>query len=180
MPVQAFVSLDTVHNPAAAGVPPASWFTTIEANFRSVIGRVGASISEDTTQDVTQPGPTQILLGNTDWNNGMTVGSNQITVPASYAGKYLISAGLRLDSTTAGANFVLLQVSAAGVTAHQDYPRRSGSTGSTQSIALSFTIDLAVGNVIALYAQTGTPNPTDLDTFVTSSNPYLSAVWLSA
>lgn len=179
MPVVAYVDPVGVHDPAA-NVAPASWFTTHEANFRSIVGRVGASISEDTTQDVTTPGPTTILLGNVDWDNGMdTSVANQLTVETGYAGKYLVSAGVRLDSVTSGANFIIMLVTVNGGTAHQDYARRVGATGALQSAAFTFVYDLAVGDDLALQVTTSATHPTDLDTVVSVSQPYLAAVWRS-
>ena len=62
----------------------------------------------------------------------------------------------------------------------QDYARRTSSTGSTQSIAMAFTYNLAVADTIAIFVTTSSPQPTDIDTFVVSAQPYLAAVWLSA
>jgi len=177
MPVQAYVDPDSIHNPASGGIAPATWFTTIEADFRSITGRVSARIYNDTTEDFAIPGPTTISLPDTDFNNGMTVGSNAITVPASYAGKYLIVAGLRVTSIPSAANFVAIGVGVNGTEVIQEIPARSGATGSLNTFSRAFTYALAVADVLTLRVTTS--GVSDADTEVTVTMPSLAAFWLS-
>lgn len=178
MPVVTFVDPDTVHNPAA-NVAPASWFTTIEADFRSIVGRVGASRSDNTAQDVSSPGTTTILLADVDWNNGMTTSTaNTLIVPASYGGKYLIAAGLRIVSVPTGGNYVTTDVMVNGAIVHRCYARRSGASGTATAMSATFTISLAVADAITLSTEVST-NVSDADTELVATFPYIAAVWLS-
>lgn len=178
MPVVTYVDLDTVHNPSSGGVAPATWFTTIEADFRSITGRVSARIYNDTTEDFAIPGPTTILLPDTDWNNGMTVGSNAITVPSSYAGKYLICGNLRVTSIPTGLNYVAMGVAVNGTVVVEEIPARSGASGSVDTISRTFVYALSVGDALTL--QVTTTGLSDADTELSTATPSLSAIWLSA
>jgi hypothetical protein len=181
MPVVAFVDPDTVHNPSSGGIAPASWFTTLEADFRSITGRVGCSLTESGAQDVATPGTSTLTLGTVEWNNGMTTSTaNTIKVPASYAGKYMISATFRIVNTgPTAANSTILDVMLNGTSIYREYAARSGASGSSQGMGCSFPYPLAVNDLLTL-STTASADITDADTEVSQIFTTLAAVWLSA
>ena len=181
MPVVSFTVLDTVYNPSSGGVAPATWFTTIEANFRSITGRVGCSLTESAAQDVATPGTTTLTLGTVEWNNGMTTGAvaNAITVPASYAGKYLIAATVQFSTVPSGANSVIMDILNNGASIHREIAARTSASGGVESIACTIPHILAVGDDLTLSVTMST-NLTDGDTEPSQVRPTLAAVWLSA
>jgi len=181
LPVVSYVDPDTVHNPTSGGVAPATWFSNLESNFRSITGRVGCSLTESAAQDVATPGTTTLTLGTVEWNNGMTTGAvaNAITVPASYAGKYIVSATVQLTSVPSGANSVIIDVLNNGGVIFREIAARTSATGGTQAIGCTFPYILAVGDDLTL-STTMSTNITDGDTEVSQVLPTLAAVWLSA
>jgi hypothetical protein len=180
MPVVTFVDPDTVHNPSSGTAAPATWFTNLEANFRSITGRVGAKIYAATTEDFAIPGPTVITLGSTDFNNGMDVSvGNTIKVPASYAGKYLVTACLRVVSVPSALNTCTMSIYLNGATTGiEEIASRSGATGSASTVSVSTTMVLAVADLLTL--RVAAAGMSDADTEVSVSLPSLSAFWLSA
>lgn len=178
MPVVAYVDPDSVHNPAAAGVPPASWFTTIESDLRSITGVVSACIYNDTTEDFALPGPTVLSLPDTMWNNGMTVASNSITVPSSYGGKYDVCVGARVTSIPSALNTVALGVTVNGTVVVEEISSRSGASGFLDTISRTFGYLLAVGDVVRLSCTT--QGLSDADTEVSISQPTIALYWRSA
>jgi len=181
MPVVTYVDPDTVHNPTSGGVAPATWFTNLESNFRSITGRVGCSLTEATAQDVATPGTTTLTLGAVEWNNGMTTGAvaNAITVPASYAGKYFISATVQFATIPSGANSVIMDILNNGAGIHREIAARTSASGGVESIACTIPHILAVGDDLTLSVTMST-NLTDGDTEPSQVRPTLAAVWLSA
>ena len=180
MPVVTYVDPDSVSNPTTGASAPATWFTTHEANFRSIVGRVGASLSGQTAQSLTAGGTTTITLGTTDWNNGMTVGSNAITVPSSYGGKYIIAADLDLAWTTGVGSSITVKVLVNGTAVHNEvYAQSIGIPGGgNMAVSCAFLYALAVSDAVTL-SVTGATMST-ITTQVGSIYSRLSAIWLSA
>jgi hypothetical protein len=181
MPVVTYVDPDSIHNPSSGGVAPATWFTTVEADFRSITGRVGCSLTASSNQSVTAPGTTTITLGTVQWNNGMTTGAvaNAITVPTSYAGKYMISATMRLTHVPSGSNFVTLDVLNNGAGIFREYADRVGAAGGVQAFACQFPFALIVGDDLTL-STTMSANTSTGSTNTSVAYVTLAAVWLSA
>jgi hypothetical protein len=180
MPVVTFVDPDTVHNPASGTAAPASWFTTHEANFRSIEGRVCARIHNDTAEDFGPGATATISLPDTTYNNGMTVGSNAITVPSSYGGKYLICATARTASTTAGAWTVSLNIVLNGTSIHQETNTHGAGSNVYVTMSTTTVYALAVGDAVTMTVTTSATNPTDTDTEVAEVYPSIALTWLSA
>jgi hypothetical protein len=176
MPVT-YVDPDTVHNPSSGTAAPAAWFTNLESNYRSITNRVSARIYQSTTQSVATPGPTTLTLASTDWNNGMTVGSNAITVPASYAGKYWIVGNVRINAGFGVATYCAIGVAVNGTVVIEEISSKSTATGSIATCAVAFSYALAVSDALTL-SVTSTATP--LSTVVSTSVSALAAFWLSA
>jgi hypothetical protein len=132
-------------------------------------------------QDVATPGTTTLTLGTVEWNNGMTTSTaNTIKVPASYAGKYMISATFRLANTgPTGTNSTTMDVLLNGTSIYREYAARTGASGSSQGMGCTFVYVLAVNDLLTL-STTMSTNITDGDTEITQVLPTLAAVWLSA
>jgi hypothetical protein len=185
MPVVTYVDPDSVHNPSSGGIAPASWFTTHEANFRSITGRVGCKIRNSTNQTLTANGGTQaVTLGTIEYNNGMTTSTaNAIVVPTSYAGKYLISANCRIDFTTASIVTDVILVRVNGTTVHEE--KVSQSTGSPVSgvvtTACTFLYALSVADAVTLaVSPVGHSGADSYIEQTTNAFASLSCIWLSA
>ena len=182
MPVVTYVDPDTVHNPASGTVAPASWFTTHEANFRSIVGRVSCKIRSSANQTLTGNGTDTITLGTVDHNNGMTTSTaNTITVPSSYGGKYLIAAQLRADGTTPGVvGTFTVEVRVNGTAVHQD--RIHIASGGTMAFgsAPCFVHALSVADAVTLVTVTTGFNLGSIATQTANAWCSLSCTWLSA
>jgi hypothetical protein len=180
MPVVTFVDPDSVHNPASGTAAPATWFTTLEADFRSIEGRVCARLHNDTTEDFGPGATATVSLPDTTFNNGMTVGSNAITVPSSYGGKYLISATARMSNTTAGSWTVSLDIAVNGTSVHRETIPHTAASGAYTTIAATTVYALSVADAVTMTVTTSATNPTDTDTETAELYPALSLIWLSA
>lgn len=179
MPVVSFVDPIGVHDPASGTVAPATWFTTLEADFRSITGRVACKIYNDTAEDYALPGPTTLSLPDIDFNNGMTTSTaNTIIVPASYAGKYILVASVRMITSPSALNTVGPTIAINGTDTFMEVASRSGASGSANTFCISATAVLAVADAITM--RVTTQGLADGDTDISVSYPSLSAFWLSA
>lgn len=181
IPVVAYVDPDTIHNPASGTVAPATWFTTHEANFRSIGGRVCCKIRSSADQALTFGATTTITLGTVEYNNGMTTSTaNTIVVPASYAGKYLIGAQIRIDAAAPSANSTLLvDVKVNGTSQHQDRIGIPAGIACDYAIGITFVYALAVADAITM-TTTNTGFVANLSTTTANVAASLSAEWLNA
>jgi len=180
LPVVTYVDPDSIHTPSSGGIAPASWFTTHESNFRSITGRVGCRIYRTASQSFGGgPFTATITLDTVDFNNGMTTSTaNTIIVPASYAGKYLLNAGLRFTTPNgAGSSDTSIEIRVNGTAVVAE--KQPMATGTHDlSFAATTLQSLSVADAITLVVTGSTPG--SASTVVTASYPSLSAIWLSA
>jgi hypothetical protein len=179
MPVVAYADPSATHNPSSGGVAPASWFVLLEANERSIRGRVAARIYQPTTEDFAIPGPTVLTLGSTDFNNGMDVSvANTIKIPASYGGKYFVLGSCRITTIPSALNTCQMAVAVNGTDTLMEIASRSSATGSSNTLSICAPLRLAVADLLTL--RVTTQGLSDADTDVTVSHPSLAAFWRSA
>lgn len=179
MPVVTYVDPDSIHTPTSGGIAPATWFTTHEANFRSIVGRVACRIYASTTEDFNPSANQNITLGTVDFNNGMTTSTaNTITVPTSYGGKYLLNGCARVVNVGLGGGFVRLEIRVNGTAVISELI--DSNSGAYTCVSTTTVQSLAVADAITLAIVTGGAFPTDSDTDLSLTFPSLSAFWLSA
>ena len=180
MPVVTYVDPDSIHTPTSGGIAPASWFTTHEANFRSIVGRVACRIYASTTQDFNPADNKNITLGTVDFNNGMTTSTaDTITVPTSYAGKYLLNGCARVVCGSGfSGGFVRLEIRVNGAAVIAQLI--DSNSGAYACVSTTTVQSLSVADAVTLALVNGPTFPTDADTDLSLTFPALSAFWLSA
>ena len=180
MPLQAYTDPVGVHDPASGTVAPATWFTTHEANFRSLRSRPGAGIRSNGSQAFTSGSSVQANMGTVIWDIGSFTGTaNQLTIPSGWAGKYLVSAQIRVDTGATGAHYCILEVQASGVSILRKTTHAT-SSGAVFDNTLSGAVVyvLAVADTLKLFVNpdSGTTSP---DSEVGNIQVSLQAMWLA-
>lgn len=149
-----YVDPQTVHNPTAGGVPPATWGDTIRDDLEFLVERPSAKMENDsTTVSVAQAFVKMGYEAGAVWDtDSFITDSNTFTIPAGLAGKYWVQAHTRASSTSASQLFALY---VNGSRVAQD-----AMAGANLQFGVRALLDLAVGDTVdsRCYQSSGTAN----------------------
>lgn len=142
----AYADLNTIHNPSAGGIPPASWGDQVRDNLEFLIDPPACSVYHNTTQSVSNDTITAMSANSENYdNNSMhSTSSNTSRVTIQTAGRYQFTGTLKFAANATGNRY--LQFRKNGSTIYSGL----GGINSGAEIQLSATrsLVLSVGDYI--------------------------------
>jgi hypothetical protein len=182
MTVSTYADPAGVSNPTSGSSAPATWFTQLNTNFLAIRNRPSAQIRASALQSLGLNATTAITMGTVVFDNSslMTGTANKLTIPTSYAGKWLVTVQIRVDTTpSGGGHYIEIDVLKTGAAWRDEFIQRSAASGSLSTLSASYIDTFSVADTISMQVTTST-NISAAATVVTEAYTSLSAFWLSA
>lgn len=99
-----YVDLNTIHNPSAGGIPPASWGDQVRDNLEFLIDPPACSVYGSAAQSVGTSSTETMLANSENFDNASmhSTSSNTGRITATTAGRYLVFCTVVFDADADG------------------------------------------------------------------------------